>query len=602
MSSSKAEPSDGQQEPPQAAQSGRPAEDRLHSWKEIAVYLNRDVRTVRRWEKSQGLPVHRHYHHKLASVYAYRSELEAWWAEQRKIVDGAQPSEAEAGEVVESQERPQPAILSLSRVWRWVTVIAAGGVIAAAVGYAVLRQTRASADHRTTIAVLPFQNLTGDPAQEFISDGFTEEMITELGALPSAQLGVIARTSSMAYKNSAKTVDQIGRELGVEYLLEGSVRHWGGRVLVTAQLIQARDQTHLWAQDFESEQTDILRLQGEIARTIADQVRIKLPGSEKARLENTRPVDAQVYDLCLLGRYEWNKRDEQGLKKAIGYFQQAVARDPRYAPAHAELAQAYLVSTFYGSGSAREFYDKARSEAEQAIQLDEESFQAHATLGMVRSSYLEAGAGAEFQRALQINPSYATGHHWYAFDLWRTGRHKDALAELDRARQLDPISPIISTDTGVFLISDGQTEEAVKLLQRTIELAPDFSEAYRTLAVAYVQQKRLSDAMAAAQKAVALNPNNPGVRATVGYVEATRDQREQALKILHDLQQSHARPFFEAWIFAGLGENEKALECLRKEYEDRSPMMVAIAVEPIFRPLRSETRFQDLLEQIRRGT
>jgi len=221
---------------------------------------------------------------------------------------------------------------------------------------------------------------------------------------------------------------------------------------------------------------------------------------------------------------------------------------------------------------------------------------------MVRSSYLESGAAAEFQRALQINPSYATGHHWYAFDLWRTGRHKDALAELDRARQLDPISPIISTDTGVFLISDGQTDEAIRLLQRTIELAPDFSEAYRSLAVAYVQQKNFSPAMVAAQKAVALNPHNTGVRATLGYVEAIRDRREQALKILHELQQSQARPFFEAWIFAGLGENEKALACLRKEYEDRSPMMVAIAVEPIFHALRGETRFQDLLEQIRRGT
>lgn len=577
------------------------ADDRLHSWKEIAVYLKRDVRTVRRWEKNQGLPVHRHRHQKAASVYAYRSELEVWWAAQRSNVVETQSADVESDVTDASAEGPQPPTSIPRAVWWWVPVVLAAIVIVAAAGYILVRRTGTPTGHRAMIAVLPFQNLTGDPGQEFISDGFTEEMITELGELPSTQLGVIARTSSMAYKNSAKTVDQIGRELGVEYVLEGSVRHWGGRVLVTAQLIQTRDQTHIWAQDFENEQTDILRLQGEIARAIADQVRIRLSGVEKARLVNARPVDAQVHELCLLGRYEWNKRDEQALTKAIGYFQKAIARDSNYAPAYAGLAEAYLVSTFYGHGSAREFYDKARGAAEHAIQLDEDSFQAHATLGMVKSSYLQVGAVAEFQRALQINPSYATAHHWYAFDLWRTGRHEDALAELGRARQLDPVSPIINTDTGVFLISGGQTEEAVRLLQRTIEFAPDFSEAHRTLALAYVQQKNFSAAIVEAQKAVGLNPNNAGVRATLGYVEAVRGRPERALKMLHELQQSNARPFFQAWIFTGLGDNDKALECLWKEYEERSPMMVAIAIDPIFQTLRSEGRFQDLLGQIRRG-
>lgn len=602
MSSSKAEPSAREEEQPQAAHSAGTAQDRLHSWKEIAVYLNRDVRTVRRWEKNQGLPVHRHIHQKLASVYAYRSELEAWWAEQRSVVADSQSPVADPNQAGAAEGRPQAAVSASPGVWRRAAIVAVGIVLSAAIAYTVLRQTKTRPEHRTAIAVLPFKNLTGDPGQEFISDGFTEEMITELGQLPSTELGVIARTSSMAYKDSTKTVEQIGRDLGVEYVLEGSVRHWGGRVLVTAQLIQTRDQMHIWAHDFESEQTDILRLQGEIARAIADRVRITLPGPEKARITNARPVDAQVYELCLLGRYEWNKRDEQSLTKAIGYFQKAIARDPRYAPAYAQLAQAYLVSAFYGLGSAREFYDKARSTAEHAIQLDEENFEAHTTLGMVHSSYLQAGAAAEFQRALQINPSYATAHHWYAFDLWRTGHHEDALAELGRARQLDPVSPIINTDTGVFLISAGQTEEAIRLLRRTIELAPDFSEAHRTLAVAFIQERNFSDASVEAEKAVALNPNNVGVRATLGYVEAVRGRREQATKILRRLQQSDARPFFQAWILTGLGENERAVECLRKEYDEHSPMMVAIVLEPIFETLRGNRQFLDLLEEIRRGT
>ena len=568
---------------------------RLGSWKEIAAYLNRDVRTVSRWEKSEGLPIHRHQHQKGASVYAYRPEIDRWWKEKRarlaSEVDAAVP------------EASAPAKAARTR-----TMILGGAAIlmlAAVASWMLWRSSRpsiTSPPERLMIAVLPLQNLTGEKSQEFISDGFTEELITELSRLQQQRLGVIARTSSMTYKGSTKPVSQIGQELGVQYVLEGSVRHWGDRVLVTAQLIQTRDQTHIWAQNFESEQTDILRLQGEIARAIADQVRITLPGVEKTRLANRPPVDGQVYELCLMGRYEWNKRDEQGLTKAIGYFQKAIARDPNYAPAYAGLAEAYLVSAFYSLGSAREFYDKARIAAEHAIQLDEENFDAHATLGLVKSSYLEAGAAAEFQRALEINPSYATAHHWYAFELWRTNRHEDALAEMGRARQLDPISPIIATDTAVFLISAGQIDEAVRLLQRTIELAPDFSEAHRTLAVAYAQQKNFSAAMVEAHKAVLQNPNNAGVRATLGYVEAMRGQREQALKILRELPQSSGPHFFEAWIFAGLGDNDNALECLRKEYEERSPMMVAIAVEPIFQSLRGDRRFHDLLEEIRKGT
>jgi TolB-like protein/Flp pilus assembly protein TadD len=452
--------------------------------------------------------------------------------------------------------------------------------------------------------VLPFQNLTGQPGQELVSDGFTEEMITQLGGLEHDHLSVIARTSSMSYKNSGKPISQIGRELDVQYVVEGSVRSWGDRIRVTAQLIHADDQSHIWAQNYESDSKDILRVQSEIAEAISEQIRLSLSQEERSRLSHASSVDPQVYELCLLGRYQWNKRTEDGLVKSIGYFQQAIVRDPAYAPAYAGLAEAYLVSAFYGRGSPRDLYDKAQLAAEHAVQLDNLNFQAHTTLGLVASSYLRPGAAAQFQQALQINPNYATAHHWYAFDLWRTGQHEEAVSEVERAIELDPVSPIISTDKAMFLLSAGQVDDAVSVLKRALDFAPQFSEAHRSLAIAYVQQGRLSGAAAEARTALELNPNNLGAQATLGYVQAVAGNREEAQAILQQLTQGGGKNqpwYFEAWIYVGLNQPEKALDCLDKEYQARTPMMIAITIEPIFKSLAGNPRFQKLLQNIQTG-
>lgn len=501
---------------------------------------------------------------------------------------------------------PPPSGKSQIRHWQPLAAALMAFLIAA-LAYQMWgrRSHPAAAPEKIRLAVLPFQNLTGQPAQEFVSDGFTEEMITQLGGLEHDHLRVIARTSSMSYKNSSKPISQIARELEVQYVVEGSVRSWGDRIRVTAQLIHAQDQSHIWAHNYESDRKDILRVQSEIAEAISQQIRLSLSQEERSRLNNASSVDPQVYELCLLGRYEWNKRTEDGLVRSIGYLRQAIDRDPAYAPAYAGLAEAYLVSAFYGRGSPQDLYDRAQVAAEHTVQLDNLNFQAHTTLGLVASSYLRPGAAAEFQRALQINPNYATAHHWYAFDLWRTGQHEQALSELERAIELDPVSPIISTDKAMFLLSAGRVDDAVSVLKRTLDYTPQFSEAHRSLAIAYVQQGRLSEAALEARTALDLNPDNLGAQATVGYVDAVAGHRDQAQAVLHTLTgagESKNQPwYFEAWIYVGLNQQEKALDCLDNEYHARTPMMIAITIEPIFKPLTGNPRFQKLLQNIRTG-
>lgn len=506
----------------------------------------------------------------------------------------------------ELTSQPTPPVEQARHFWT-VGIAALMLVAVAAVAYSfwIRHAPPVPLPGKIRLAVLPFQNLTGQPAQEFVSDGFTEEMITQLGGVEHDRLSIIARTSSMAYKNTTKPVSQIGRELDVQYVLEGSVRSWGDRIRVTAQLIQTSDQSHLWAQNYESERKDILRIQSEITEAISEQIRLSLSAQERAHLGSVPSVDPEVYELCLLGRYESTKRSEAGLAKSIDYFQQAIARNPAYAPAYSGLAEVYLVSAFYGRGSPRNLYDKAEAAAQHAVQLNEMTFQAHTILGMVASSYLRRGAAAEFKRALEIAPNYATAHHWYAFDLWRTGLHDESLAELERARQLDPVSPIIGTDESVFLLSAGRDDEAISLLKRTLDFAPRFSEAHRTLAVAYAREGKLSEATAEARTALELNPNNVGVQATLAFVNAITGHRSQAEDTLHVLEKvgdGGSRPwFFEAWIYVGLNQPEKALDCLDHEYQAHTPMMIAISIEPIFASLKSEPRFQNLLQRIQMG-
>jgi TolB-like protein/DNA-binding winged helix-turn-helix (wHTH) protein/Tfp pilus assembly protein PilF len=452
---------------------------------------------------------------------------------------------------------------------------------------------------RAMLAVLPVQNLTGDPGRDYVSDGLTEEIISQLGMLNPSRLGVIARTSSMTYKNTGKTVAQIGRELGVDYMLESSLRQWGGSVRINAQLIAVRDQTHVWTENYQSERIDILKLQSDVAQAIAHEISFTLTPEQRRRVTSARPLDPQVHELCLLGRYEWNKRTGAGLRKAIECFEQAIERDPQCAPAYAGLADAYAVLPYFSEVSSDEATPKAKVAAEHALHLDETIADAHGVLGFVNTINLDlVTAEREYNRALQLNPNGAKLHHWYSFVLWDTNRREEALAELERARQLDPLSLVINTDYAAILCAAHQTDRAVGLLQKAIELDPNFADAHRTLAIAYSQKGLAVQAISEARRGLALDPN-VAEQVTLAYVYAVAGERERARELLAELARRQGiSPVYLSFVYAGLGENDHALQCLERAYREHSFMLTNIFTQSMLDRLRADPRFQDLQRRI----
>jgi TolB-like protein/DNA-binding winged helix-turn-helix (wHTH) protein len=443
------------------------------------------------------------------------------------------------------------------------------------------------------IAVLPFQNLTGDPAQEFLTDGLTEEMITGLGALNHEQLGVIARTSAMAYKASVKPVSQIGRELGVNYILEGSVRRWGNRIRISTQLIETGNQTQVWAKNYESDTQDILKVQNDVAQAVAREISLTLAPETRARITRASRVDPLVYELCLRGRYEWNRRTEAAIKQAIYFFQQAIGRDPGYAPAYAGLADAYVVLPYYSKDSSNDTFPIVKAAAEHALELDQSLAQAHTTLGLVECTFDVAAAERHYERALELDPNYATAHHWHAFCLWSMNRQNESLAELERARQLDPLSLIIYSDEAKLLSCLHQSDRAIRLLETATRLDPNFADAHRALAVAYVQTGQIAQGIAEARRGVELDPNDYE-QATLGYVYGISGKTREARAILAQFNTPGRRvaPINVSVVYAGMGRKAQALQILKsKDAHFGGPLS-----EPMLDSLRSNPSFENLLQ------
>jgi TolB-like protein/DNA-binding winged helix-turn-helix (wHTH) protein len=461
---------------------------------------------------------------------------------------------------------------------------------------------------RVLLAVLPFENLTGDPGQEYFSDGLTEEMITELGRLDPEHLGVIGRTSVMLYKQNPKPLDQIGRELGVQYVLEGSVRRDSGNVRITAQLIQVKDQTHVWARQYDRELKNLLGVQAEIAQEVTDEITLTLGDRRAAAAANHSPIthaatSYEVYDLYLEGRYFWNNRTEAGFKRAAEYFQQAIAKDPNYAPAYAGLADTFgLMSTWYMAPQA-EFMPKARAAALKAIQLDETLAEGHTSLALIAENYdYDWGtAEKEFRRAIQLNPDYPTAHQWYAECLAWQGRFDEAFAESERARRLDPMSFIIASDYLKILYYSRQYERAITQ-SRAVDAMSGSARGNGIDCYSHIQQGKFAEALTEIQG----SEDDPRAWATRAYLYGRWHQEEQLQHALAKFEQlapklGFSRIKVSLLAYAGSSEEkekDKILVLLHEAYAQRSPALAQIKVDPQYDPLRGDSRFQELLHQV----
>ncbi|HEV2385928.1 MAG TPA: winged helix-turn-helix domain-containing protein [Candidatus Acidoferrales bacterium] len=497
-----------------------------------------------------------------------------------------------------------PLARSRSRVWLGIAAFSALVIVSLA-GLFMWFRSRASQPSagKIMLAVLPFQNLTGDSSQEYFSDGLTEEMITQLANLEPQHLGVIARTSVMHYKNSQTPLDQIGRELGVQYVIEGSVRRDSNDIRVTAQLIQTKDQTHVWARQYDRELQGLLALQGEIAQEIADELQLTLGDHKSAAAPAARsPRNYDAYDLYLKGQYFFNKRTVDGFEEAIAYFQQATAKDPNYARAYAGLADSYALIPGYSMRPQAEFIPKARAAALRALEIDESLPAAHTALALIVQNYDWdwQTAEKEFRRAIELNPNYATAHQWYAEHLMWRGRFDEALEESERARQLDPLSLIIATDNGAILFFSRQYDRAIEKWRLVLDMDPNFPRAH-LIRYAYVEKGMFGEALADTQAhgAELSVPWHWAYLAVIYGRSGRRIEAQHAIEELLKLNRSKAMdPKIFADAYAGLGDKDQALAWLEKAYAQHSIELVSLKVDPGYDPLRGDPRFQDLLHRV----
>ncbi len=465
-----------------------------------------------------------------------------------------------------------------------------------------LRSTNSTSPVIRSLAVLPLESLSSDASQDYFADGMTDELISDLGQISA--LRVISRTSVMAYKHARKPLPQIARELNVDAVVEGTVLRSGDQVRITAQLIEASSDKHLWSQSYQGELRDTLALQGKVARAIADQIRINLNSQEQAALKNVRVVNPEAYESYLKGRYFWNKRTADGLKVALAYFNQAIDEDAKYAQSYSGLADTYalLGDWQYAAMTPKEALPKAKAAAIKALELDSALGEAHNSLAFCLDGFDWDfdSAGKEFRRAIELNPGYATAHHWYAWHLSLLGRYDEAIVEMRKAENLDPLSLIINADLAELLVLAHSYDESIRQSRKTIEMDPNFALAHNQLGQAYLQKQMHDEAIAELQKAVQLSAGSPTCIANLARVYAASGKRSEAAKLLSDLKKrsnpgySHASEI--AVIYAALGDKNQAMTWLEKGYEER--FNPGVLLRPGFDPLRSDPRFQDLVRRI----
>lgn len=506
-----------------------------------------------------------------------------------------------AGQALQAARRTVSSRKKMAFVVAAILLVTAMGVLAYIGGRsAESARTRQS----TSLVVLPLENLSGDKEQEFFADGMTDELIANLAKIRS--LRVISRSTAMAYKGTRKPLSQIAKELNVDAVVEGTVLRVGGRVRITAELVQVSTDRHLWADTYESQIGDVLALQNRVSSAIVNEIRITLTPEDRARLAKTPAVAPDAYEDYLKGRYYWNKRTDENLTKAIGYFEDATKKDPNYALAYAGLSDCYAIisATIFGTMPAPVSGPKAKAAAQRALEIDPTLAEAETSLATVEFNYDWdwSSAASGFERAIHLNPSYATAYQRYSLYLMAIGRTQESFDEINKARKLDPLSISINFSLGWRMYMARQYDRAIEQLRNTLEMDPSYELPHLVAGQAYEQKGQFDHAIDELRKAVDLSHGTPMMVSALANAYARAGNRAEAEKLLAQLNAEarthYVSPYYFAIVYAGLGDNETAMNWLEKAWADHSNGLVFLQVEPELDSLRSDPRFVALEKKL----
>jgi TolB-like protein/Flp pilus assembly protein TadD len=577
-----------------------PSDKRLDSWKEIAAYLNRDVTTVQRWEKREGMPVHRHQHDKRGSVYALAGELNAW-AKNRSLQTGetdpvpgpAPPAAAGAA---------SPGAMPWMRLALALAVIVVLGLATASWLVRRPRPIASQPPRIHSVAVLPLRNLSGDPSQDYLAEGFTEALIGSLSEIHN--LRVVSHTSVLRFRNTELSSPQIAGILGVDALVEGSVIRDGSRIRVTAQLIRGATDEHFWSETYDRGMGDALTLESELAQVIADKVEVTVTGDERQRLTTVRSVAPEVYESYLQGRFVLDQGNTRAaMEQSVADFEAAIRRDPAFAPAYLGLARAYSnLGTIYGGVSPSETRPKVVQYAQKALAFDPGLVLAHVLLAnALQREWQWTAAETEYRRALGLNANDAVAHAAFASWLSCEGRADEAISEIRFARQLDPAA-ISGADVASILFHSHRFDDAVRESRSAAAVAPDDASALMTLGFALIADNQAAEAVPVLEKSVALSNGSPAVTGVLIRAYAHAGRRADALRLLASLKRRKAAGYVPAGAFVnaylGLDDRERAFYWLEEAFREKSTILQFVKTHPYFDPLRSDPRFVDLVHRV----
>lgn len=574
--------------------------DILESWKEIADYLKKAERTCRRWEKEFDLPIHRLDGSPKARVFAYKHELDKWIQEMLHKADDSEKREF----FLKRLNKPLTFTfllisLCLIGVILWITLFNGSDF-----SFSSVFSGRSAAID--SIAVLPLENLSGDPEQEYFTEGMHDALITELSKISA--LKVISRPSVMRFKNSDKSVPDIAKELDVKGIIAGSALQEGERIRITIQLIEAETERNLWAEKYDKNYQDILSLHSEVARDIAQEIKINIASGDKDRLLQDQQVNPESYKAYLLGRFHVRKLRGEGILKGIEYFQRAIEKDPDFGLAHAWLSRAYALQAVMTPTEPMKAFPRAKAAAIKALEIDDSLAEAHLALAWVLAVYdwNWKGAEVEYKRALELNQGLGEAHRNYGWYLAWMGRFEEAIVEANRALDIDPLSVYIRRTMGVVLYCAGLYDQALEEHKKALDMDPFFEIVHADLGKVYMQKGMYSNAISELQEAVALSKSRIDVRAEyqgqLGYAYAVSGKRAEALNIIEELieksKKMYVSPLCIAYVYVGLGMKEEAFDWIEKAYEIHDGNICLLKVWPIWDSVRADPRFQDLLRRV----